>query len=113
MAVLYSPCADCPFRSDRPAFLTRARAREIVRAMKRDQHFDCHKTVDYNTDDGEGGSTNKSRICAGFAMMCETEGLPTQMMRIAGRIGLYNPEKMKMDAPTHKTAKAFIAAQEP
>ncbi len=82
-----------------------------MRGMSRDRDFKCHKTVDYSGDDGEGRVTSDSMICAGFAIIAETEGMPTQMMRIAGRIGLYNPSELDMSAPVHKTATDFIKAQ--
>ena len=108
-AVMYSPCVNCPFRTDRPAFLSKAKARQIVATMRRDGHFDCHKTVDYSGD--EPRSTKNSKICAGFAIMCESEGRATQMMRIAERIGLYDASKLDMDAPVHKNPYDFIEAQ--
>lgn len=114
-AVCYEPCATCPFRTDRPAFLTRARAREIMAALKSDNHFDCHKTLDYSasddTDDGEPSMTERTAICAGFAIVAEKSGRIPQMMRIAERLGAYDANKLNMDAPVHKTARAFISAQ--
>jgi hypothetical protein len=108
-AVLYEPCANCPFRSDRPAFLTRGRAEAIMDDLRHDQHFNCHKTLDYS--DGEGAHTDKTAICAGFAIIAEGLKHPTQMMRIAERIGIYDHRKLNMKAPVHKTPKAFIKAQ--
>ena len=113
----------CPFRTDRPGYLTPERAEEIVDAMKADQHFDCHKTLDYSEADDdvdeEGLSsgpkrtarTDRTAICAGFAVIAEAAGRPTQMMRIAGRLGLYDPKRLNLNAPVHKTAEDFIAAQ--
>lgn len=110
-AVCYEPCARCPFRTDRPAFLTKSRAREIMRALDRGVHFDCHKTLDYGTEDGEPAKTDRTAICAGFAVIAERARKPTQMMRIYERLGAYDFKKLNMDAPVHKTAAAFIKAQ--
>jgi hypothetical protein len=114
-AVCYEPCAKCPFRTDREPFLTKARAREIMTAMVHGNHFDCHQTLDYSggdaDEDGSPRRTNRTAICAGFAIIAERAGKPTQMMRIAERLGAYDHAKLNMDAPVHKTATAFIKAQ--
>ena len=109
-AVCYEPCGSCPFRTDRPSYLTKSRAREIIATMKHDQDFKCHKTLDYDTEDGEGQNTERTAICAGFAVIAETAGTPTQMMRIAERMGMYDKGNLNMDAPVYKTARAFIGA---
>ena len=108
--VLYTPCPNCPFRSDRPGYLTKARAREIVSCIDKDQNFPCHQTVDYSGE-GDGVTTLKSKTCAGFAILCEAEEKPNQIMQIAERLGLYDRDKLNMAAPVHKSRRAFIAAQ--
>jgi hypothetical protein len=109
--VCYEPCGSCPFRTDIPAFLSKTKARSIRDAWARDIHFDCHKTVDYSGDDGEGVSTSRTSICAGFAILAERVDRPTQMMRIAERLRMYDRSKLNMDAPVHKDWSAFIKAQ--
>lgn len=104
--VRYKPCSSCPFRSDKPGYLTPERAREIVAS----DNFSCHKTVDYD-EEGEGRVTHKSLTCAGFAILCELTNHPSQMMRIAERLGLYDRRRLNMQAPVHRTVAAFINAQ--
>lgn len=49
---LKRPCKDCPFRSDIPGYLTKARAREIIDGITRGQAtFSCHKTNDFSDGD--------------------------------------------------------------
>jgi hypothetical protein len=88
-------------------------------AMKADQHFDCHKTLDYSETDEcdeqgeplEAARTDRTAICAGFAVIAEMADRPTQMMRIAERLGMYDPKRLNLNAPVHKTAEDFVAAQ--
>lgn len=47
------PCADCPFRSDRPFFLSPERVDEIADASHADLGFSCHGTNDFDQDDGQ------------------------------------------------------------
>lgn len=108
--VMYEPCAQCPFRTDRPAFLTKRRARNIVQAIMAQADFYCHKTVDYEGE-ADGQVTADSKVCAGFAVLCENMNKPTQMMRILERIGMYDARRLNRNAPVHQTAAAFIQAQ--
>lgn len=115
--VLYEPCAHCPFRSDKPGFLTKARARELMRELRDGKDFPCHKTLDYDVDgeddddDVAPSLTKRTATCAGFAIMCELENSPSQMMRIAERMGMYDKKKLNMKAPVHRNAASFIKAQ--
>ena len=108
------PCKNCPFRSDIKGYLTKARVRQIIDGITRQQStFSCHKTNEFETgDDGwtETVETANSHHCAGALIFLERLDQPNQMMRIAERIGLYNRRKLDMDSPVH-TAKSMIAAQ--
>lgn len=100
------PCANCPFRSDKPFHLHPQRAHEI---MSGDHTFACHKTVDYDaissTDDDDGESkyvhrrSDNEQHCAGLLILREKMSRPTQMMRIAERLGFYDPTKLDMNSP--------------
>jgi hypothetical protein len=104
-----SPCPQCPFRSDIPPFLTAARVREIDQSLVRGE-FPCHKTVEYD-DDGEPirHVTNESH-CAGALILLEKIGRPSQMMRIAGRLGMYDRRKLNMAAPVFESFLAMEKA---
>lgn len=108
---LTKPCKDCPFRHDIRPFLRRARAEEIVEGLERGE-FPCHKTLEC-TDDEEGTRVGKkSQHCAGALIMLEKVDRPSQMMRIAERIGMYDRTKLDMDAPVFDDPQDFIDAQE-
>lgn len=105
---LKSPCADCPFRSDRPFHLTPERADEIADHLRsNDSDFHCHKTVDYSSDDGEGRVASKTRVCAGALITMEKENVSTQAMRIAERLGLYDHSALDMDAPVYDSLEQW------
>ena len=82
-----------------------------MKALDQDNHFSCHKTLDYDTDDDEGQTTKNTKVCAGFAVIAEGVNHPSQMMRIMEHYGMYDRTKLNMNAPVHKTAKEFIKAQ--
>ncbi len=112
---LRRPCKDCPFRTDIPGFLSKARAREITRAITDGQGtFSCHKLNDF-TEDDEGEPVviegDKAQHCAGALIFLERINRPNQMMRIAERLRLYDRTKLDMDAPVFASATAMIKAQ--
>jgi hypothetical protein len=106
---LIRPCKDCPFRSDIPGFLTKARVREIIDGITRGQAtFTCHKTNEF--DDSGTVETKDSQHCAGALIFLERLDQPNQMMRWMERIGVYDRSKLDMESPVH-TAKSMVAAQ--
>ena len=91
------PCAKCPFLKGTKMLLREGRIVEIESCVN--QHngatFPCHETVDYNGDgDGEddcgGRETDKTQHCAGALIYIEKQGVSSQMMRIAERLGMYD-----------------------
>jgi len=108
-----TPCTNCPFRSDIPAYLRASRVREIERSLVRSE-FPCHKTTESaegEDDEGSRVSTNDSIHCAGALILMEKMGRSSQMMRIAERIGMYDHTKLDMNAPVFNSFKEMIAAQ--
>lgn len=108
---LIRPCKECPFRTDVIAYLSAYRAREICRAITKEQQtFICHKTTTYD-DDGELIQSAFGQHCAGALIFLERRNRPNQMMRIAERIGIYDRTKLDMTAPVYETAAAMANAQ--
>lgn len=100
---LSRPCSKCPFRTDVPGYLRRGRAAEIAGALDRST-FSCHETVH-----ALGAPKSKpEQHCAGALIMMEREGVRGQMVRIAGRLGLYDPSKLDTGAPVHASREEFI-----
>lgn len=91
--MLKQPCRRCPFLKSM-GYLNAERAREIaLNAASWDGvAWWCHETVDYSDDQR---STAPSQHCAGSAIFSEKHGVATQALRIAGRLGLYDPSAMK------------------
>jgi hypothetical protein len=104
-----TPCAHCPFRKDIAPYLTSARVREIEDSLVRSE-FPCHKTTEHN-DDGQYVSTRDEIHCAGALILMEKEGRSSQMMRIAERLGMYDPTKLDMEAPVYDTFDEMADAQ--
>lgn len=74
MTRMINPCSDCPFRSDKPLYLSPRRAQEFANTLQRDASFSCHKTVDWHVEvevDEDGmelesaASTAEASFCAG------------------------------------------------
>lgn len=97
------PCDRCPFRSDRIFPLGRGRVREFFDGGS----FPCHKTTKAGGADGK-----REKACAGFLIILEKENQPSQMMRIAERLGLYDHTKLDMDAPVYESIEDAIVAIE-
>lgn len=105
------PCKKCPFRTDAPGYLKRARAERIAADLD-ENSFVCHETIDYNAGDIEPCETDRTQHCAGALIMREHMGRPSQMMRIGERLGLYDHRRIDMDAPVHRCDQNFIAAHD-
>jgi hypothetical protein len=91
---LYVPCSNCPFLRKGGIRLTKPRVLEIAGNMLSPdgKTFACHKTtVDC---DGELVDGLSSRHCAGALIFSLLNHNETQMMRIAFRLKLFNPEKL-------------------
>jgi hypothetical protein len=106
---LTSPCSHCPFRNDIPPFLTRSRVREIQRSLERSE-FPCHGTVTYDDEGEPVRARGEEAHCAGALILKEKLGESSQMMRIAERLGMYDPSKLKMDAPVYDSFEEMAEA---
>jgi hypothetical protein len=84
------PCATCPFRIGMGSRfrLHPARLEEIRRASA----FQCHKTVDYDTEDGEARAGERPQQCAGLMAVLLSEGSPNAIMQVAMRLGGFQPD---------------------
>lgn len=111
---LKSPCRDCPFRSDVTPFLRAGRVKEILDdiILRGDNHFHCHKTIEYGENDNgdETHGKERSQVCAGAMIMQERAGRPSVLARLGRLFGAYDPAKLNMNAPVYETPQAMIAA---
>lgn len=105
---LRRPCAHCPFRNDRAPYLCADRAKEIAEDLV-EHSFACHETT-VDAEDGERRSTPESQHCAGALIMLEHVSRPSQMMRIAERLGLYDRRRLDMASPVFQSPAAFVRA---
>ena len=89
---LKTPCRDCPFitGSSTNISLAKGRIEGIVKDIREDLSFTCHKTLELPEMD--------QQHCAGAMIFLEREENPNQIMRIAERIGLYDYKKLDMNA---------------
>jgi len=111
---LTTPCPKCPFRTDVKPYLTRPRAREIARSLVRSE-FPCHLTTNLDSLTGDEDDlhhdTPNEIHCAGALIVLEKMGQPSQMMRIAERLGMYDARRLDMNAPVFESLDGMIAAQ--
>jgi len=108
---LTGPCSDCPFRTDRPFFLTASRAVEIGNSLVEGAPFACHKTTDFKDDDSATVKAD-SQHCAGALIVLERSGVYGQCQQIAESLGLYDKNKLEMDAPVFNKMAEFIKSNE-
>lgn len=99
------PCETCPFRvhGDKPI---RHLHPDAVRDYWNAQNFFCHSLYDYDNH-----SEDKRVSCAGFLKAHETEGTPSQMMRIGQRLRLYDPTKLDTTVEVFTNVEDMVAAQ--
>ncbi len=108
---LVRPCAHCPFRTDVPAYLTPERVEEIARSLVRSE-FPCHETTGEEDEDGHRRQGDNEQHCAGALILLEKIEEPSQMMRIAGRLRMYDPKKLDMEAPVFDSFEEMLLAAE-
>lgn len=89
---LTTPCPECPFLKGSGFKLRSLKAHASG-------EFACHKACDVNEETGcfESGG-EKSPHCAGALIFHMKRGTSTQMMRIANRLGMFDPSKLNMQA---------------
>lgn len=99
---LKRPCADCPFRADRPrqkGWLGYRRAREISTHVLQDNGvFQCHKTL------YQGKGKKQEAMCAGALSMLHNATVQDSPfgnapVQIAQRLGWYDPATQNHDTP--------------
>lgn len=88
---LTSPCVECPFRSNMAHAFPVEWLHEAAAGA-----FHCHMTG--CLEDGEYVSTKSSHACAGALIFLEKRGEPSQMMRIAERLGVYDWWRLDLKA---------------
>lgn len=103
---LTSPCGNCPFRYDRPGYLSADRVAEITDALFGGSTFSCHKLNDTD-EDGEVYEGPEAQHCAGALIFLEANETSNQLMRVAERLGLYDSSKLNMDAPVFTDTDAM------
>lgn len=104
-----TPCDNCPFRNDVNPYLTSDRVIEIMESLERSE-FPCHKTTEFD-DDGESAHSGDEIHCAGALILLEKLEQPSQMMRIAERLGMYDRTKLDMAAPVFDDWDEMIESQ--
>lgn len=111
-----TPCKDCPFRKDVRPYISVERVREIFAAIiERDNHFSCHKTVDYSQEDESGETvpkTGHSSVCAGAAILQDKCGRPSVMVRMGYALRSIPRDHFDMAAPVYDSPEEMLAAYE-
>lgn len=97
---LRKPCPQCPFRPAAGAFLHVERAREIAQAVTEGNvTFSCHKHL--HGRERSNGSYNPGhgdQMCAGAMAFVEKLGAANQMLQIAERLGIRDPNRLLPEA---------------
>lgn len=93
---LVRPCPRCPFRKGcLPGWLGERRSSEIAQSVLTEgATFACHETTTFV--DGDEGSehapTGEEQHCVGAILLVEKEDAANQMLQIAERLGLRDPD---------------------
>ncbi len=108
---LTQPCSECPFRTDcLQGWLGKSRAAEIADSIKNGSTFPCHKTTEFD-DEGESIGVGEQH-CAGALILLD-KSVPngtgsSNILRIAMRLRIFDPDKLKIDAPVFATFEEFV-----
>lgn len=105
---LRRPCPHCPFRTDVPPYLRKERAQEIATSIARGATFPCHETTENDDEDAGRVAVAGSQACAGAMIAMEKSAQPNQMMRVAGRLGMFDPTRLDLGAPVVGSLAAFV-----
>jgi hypothetical protein len=101
---LRKPCIQCPFRPAAGGYLNEERAREIAEAVTEGNvTFTCHKTISGEHDDedeyeGTYRPGSDDQMCAGAMAFVDKLGAANQMLQIAERLGLRDPQRLLPEA---------------
>ena len=108
MFKLKRPCSNCPFRKGKGEQfrLHPKRLEEITKGSA----FQCHKTVDYDTEDPESRAGDKPQQCAGLMAVLLRAGRPNQIMQVAERFGELDPSEIDPDHEAYETLEEMYAA---
>jgi hypothetical protein len=91
-----------------PGYLRRGRAIEIAHSLADGAGFSCHETTVDGDEDGTLVAGPDSQFCAGALILMEKSEEPNQAMRMAERLGLYDPARMDMSAPVSRSFAEFV-----
>jgi hypothetical protein len=116
---LRKPCVQCPFRPG-GVLLNGPRAQEIADAVTiGDVTFTCHKTISgehLELDDGEEryNPGRGDQMCAGAIALIRKTGAANQMLQIAERLGLCDPNRLSPEAEgmIYESVEAMVEAHE-
>jgi len=103
-------CDNCPFLRTQVSMLRPARKREIAGALRRGGEFPCHKTLDYENDNG-GARTPGTTFCGGALATMDNQGgngcMENQMVRISARLGMINVDNIQGKELVFSSLRAF------
>jgi hypothetical protein len=90
------PCSDCPFLTNTEHAFTEERLEQFASG-----EFPCHKTATLceEEESSQFVANDTSVHCAGALIYLEKRNRPHQMMRIAGRLGLYDMTALDLNLP--------------
>lgn len=96
--VIKTPCAECPFLTKMVGF-SNSRLMQLSEGA-----FPCHLHCKIDDEGDYVPKDGDTPACAGALIFREKMDKPTQIMRIAHRLGLYDPSLLDMDAPVREVA---------
>jgi hypothetical protein len=102
---LTRPCGDCPFRRMGGIRIRAGRIREIAGLMLEEGaggSFTCHNTRERRKVDRQH--------CAGALIFALKNGVETQVMQLAHRLGLYDPKALRGRKAIFDTVEEFLSA---
>lgn len=105
---LRKPCDNCPFRTDVGRYLRLDRYADIAKSIvDRGENFTCHKHNHFDDHAGAAITHSGSMSCAGAMIFLQHLNRPNACMQIMQRLGMFDPNKLRMNSPVYYTRIEF------
>ena len=109
MFKLKRPCANCPFRKGQGSAF-RLNIARLSKVMHDAAAFQCHKTVDYGTDDPDARQGNHRQQCAGLMAVLHRADQPNSIMQVGVRFGAFDPGELDPDGEAYDSIGDAVMA---
>lgn len=104
---LKRPCVNCPFRKGQGSRF--ALHPDRLKGIVAGQAFQCHKTVDYSSDERPAPG-DRPQQCAGLMAVLHRSGQHNTIMQVAERLAGFDPASVDPDGVAYASIEEMVRA---